>query len=597
MDTFLTMRRPHVTLLCALALGAVFAFSLLGCGGCAGTSRKVEQSEDLSAPDTQKPAKPAPTELHGIPLRPMEKDLTPDALNTFAYLVFTQAITHEDEQGLAASVPLLSRAHLPANVWLEGGVWLMGRKSSYAAVVMEEALKAWPDDISINLLYAETLLEKGMPERGIALMRDYLKRRPDSVEARLELALLLVKTKQFPEAEKLLNGITGKQRTPLVDYYHARALIGMDRGNEALPHLQRAAKEMPDFVEALVELAFIHERKGDLKAARAVYERLLRLNFSTQDVLLRLISISLRLNQPERALKYLRQGPDTPAFTLAAAGMFMESRHYLQAETLLKRLADQSVAPAEAFLMLSELAYEQRRDLNMAFSWLDKIPPRSKMAVRGALQRVQLLARAGKDSEALDAARKAGAAYPDAPEPAEAEIRLLARLQQKPQALETARKAVNRWQDNADMLFLLGSLQDETGDKKAAFTTMEQLLTLHPDHYQALNYVGYTLAEEERELDRAITLLIKADRLAPNQAYIVDSLAWAYFKAGKLDEALREIRRAVKLDEQSDPSIWEHYGDIAARKGLTEEARRAYRKALEHKPDNAEALRQRLSQL
>ncbi|MBO6170809.1 MAG: tetratricopeptide repeat protein [Desulfovibrio sp.] len=186
---------------------------------------------------------------------------------------------------------------------------------------------------------------------------------------------------------------------------------------------------------------------------------------------------------------------------------------------------------------------------------------------------------------------------PDAPELAEAEIRLLARLQQKPQALETARKAVDRWQDNADMLFLLGSLQDETGDKKAAFTTMEQLLTLHPDHYQALNYVGYTLAEEERELDRAVTLLIKADRLAPNQAYIVDSLAWAYFKSGKLDEALREIRRAVKLDEQSDPSIWEHYGDIAARKGLTEEARRAYRKALEHKPDNAEALRQRLSQL
>ena len=43
----------------------------------------------------------------------------------------------------------------------------------------------------------------------------------------MELALLLVKTKQYPEAEDLLNSITGKQRTPLVDYYHARALIGM----------------------------------------------------------------------------------------------------------------------------------------------------------------------------------------------------------------------------------------------------------------------------------------------------------------------------------------------------------------------------------
>ena len=126
---------------------------------------------------------------------------------------------------------------------------------------------------------------------------------------------------------------------------------------------------------------------------------------------------------------------------------------------------------------------------------------------------------------------------------------------------------------------------------------MEQLIALHPDNYQALNYVGYTLAEENRDLDRALSLLVKADKLAPGQSYIVDSLAWAYFKAGKMDDALREIRRAVKLDEHIDASIWEHYGDIAARAGLTDEARTAYQKAIELKPANAEALRQRLSHL
>ena len=126
---------------------------------------------------------------------------------------------------------------------------------------------------------------------------------------------------------------------------------------------------------------------------------------------------------------------------------------------------------------------------------------------------------------------------------------------------------------------------------------MEQLITKHPDNYQALNYVGYTLAEENRDLDRALTLLVRADEIAPNQSYIVDSLAWAYFKAGKIDDALKEIRRAVTLDEHTDASIWEHYGDIAARAGLKDEARAAYQKAMELKPDNAEALRQRLSHL
>lgn len=53
----------------------------------------------------------------------------------------------------------------------------------------------------------------------------------------------------------------------------------MDRPNEAVAYLQRAIKDTPDFVEALAELAFIYEQKPDLKAARGVYEKLLKLNF------------------------------------------------------------------------------------------------------------------------------------------------------------------------------------------------------------------------------------------------------------------------------------------------------------------------------
>ena len=82
-----------------------------------------------------------------------------------------------------------------------------------------------------------------------------------------------------------------------------------------------------------------------------------------------------------------------------------------------------------------------------------------------------------------------------------------------------------------------------------------------------------------------------------DRSYIVDSLAWALYKLGRNEEALTAIRRAVKLDEHVDASIWEHYGDIALKMGLKDEARTAYQKALDLKPANADALRQRLSQL
>ena len=592
------MKRKTIALLCALALAATTSLSLLGCGGCAGNKPQSGQTSGQSAVE-EKPAplQKEPASLQDVPVRPLEAELSPEARSTYAYLLYAQALLDEDEAALLQAASMFRESPVPAKVWMEGGVWLMSRKSPNAVILLEQALSVWPEDMSLNLLYAEALMEHGMPERGVTLMRAYLQKHPDSLDARLELALLLVKSKQFTEAEKLLNSIPAKQRSPLVDYYHARALIGMARQNEAIPYLQKAIKEMPDFVEALAELAFIHEQSGELREARTVYEKLIKLNFSTQDVALRLVNISLRLKQPEKALQYMRLGPDTVPFKLTVASMFMDSRHYLQAESLLKQIVADGGAPGEVYLLLADLTYEQRRDLPMALSWLDKLPPTSKSAGRSRLLRAQLLAEAGQNENALKVVRQGQKDFSDVPDFWEFEIRLMARQKQMADALKVARAAAKTWPDNTDLAFLLGSLLDETGDKKSAFTVMEGILTSHPDNYQALNYVGYTLAEENRDLERAVKLLVRADELSPNQSYIVDSLAWALFKSGRQEEALKEIRRAVKLGDQVDSSIWEHYGDIALRSGLKDEARKAYQKALDLKPANADALRQRLSPL
>ena len=137
----------------------------------------------------------------------------------------------------------------------------------------------------------------------------------------------------------------------MVDYYHARALIGMQRRAEAIPLLQKAIQVMPDFVEALVELAYAYEQQKQWNEARSVYEKLLRLQVSEQDVCLRLVHLSLRLNQPEKALKYFRKGPDSAAFKLTAVSMFLESRHYLQAERLLQEMLDKPAVPPDVFLL------------------------------------------------------------------------------------------------------------------------------------------------------------------------------------------------------------------------------------------------------
>lgn len=538
---------------------------------------------------------PSPGETESAVTVAPKNELSREALETYAYLLFIQAILDEDEAALLDVAPELEKSGAPQSIWLDGAVWLMSRKSPNAVVFLEQALKALPDDLSLNLLYAESLGDHGMASRGVEAMRAYAARNPDALDAKLELALLLVKDKQFDAAREILGQITPKQRTPLVDYYQAKALIGMDMTAEAIPYLRKAVKGMPDFAEALAELAFACEREGSYREARSLYEKLKKMNFSPQEVSLRLVNLSLKLKQPDKAVQYIKQGPDSLPFRLTGANMLLEARHYLQAENILKQIASRPDAPYEVYLLLADLSFEQRRNLNAAFAWLDKIDPSDPGASRAALLRIQLLTEAGKINQALAEADKAAETYPDSPEIQDMRIRLLAREKKTALALTAARDAAAKWPDSTALAFLLGSLLDEKGEKGEAMSVMEDILKKQPDNYQALNYVGFTLADENRDLVRALELLTKADELSPNQSYIVDSLAWALFRAGKGDEALRQIRRAVNLEEQPDPAVWDHYGDIAKGQGKRDEARKAYRRAIELKPANVNEIRKKLS--
>ena len=555
---------------------------------------------EASAPETVEPeaaTAPLSAETPKDETRPIEETLSPQARETYAYLLFIQALLDEDEAALLDVTPELATTSAPVSLWVDGGVWLMGRKSPNSVVFLENALKSYPEELPLNLLYSEALAQHGMAEKGASVMRAYANSHPDALDAKLQLALLLVKDKKFAEARELLDSIPAEVTDPLVPYYKARALIGMNKKNEAIPYLKKAIKSMPEFDEALVELASLYEEEGNYREARATYEKLLKFNFAPQQALLKIIGLSLKLNQPERAAQYARKGPDSAPFKLRAANMFMESRHFLQAERLLKQVAEMEDAPYEVYMLLADLVFEQRRDLKAALAWLDKTPADSQGASRARLLAVQLMAEAGKYDQAIEATDKGIADYPDMPEFWDMKIRLLARAKKTAEALEIAREATKKWPDSTQLAFLLGSILDDRGQKKEALEVMEGIIKKQPENFQALNYVGFSLAEQNRDLQRALELLSRADELSPNQAYIVDSLAWALFRAGRVEEALTQIRRAVGLGDTPDPAIWEHYGDIAAQRGEKEEARKAYRKAIELKPANMNDIRKRLSNI
>ena len=576
------MRNKTILLLCSALLSGSLSLSLLGCGGCASTQPR----SGAASPSFQ-----------GIEILPEEKELSPAAKDTYAYLLYMQALADEDEELLLQAAQQMTGGTLPAKAWLEGALWLDSRRSEKVLPLLELGLQVWPDDLPLNLFSAEALAAHGKTEQGLEQIRVFVARHPDSLDARMELILLLVKAKRFDEAEKHIGSIAAGERTPMVDYYHARALIGMQRRAEAIPLLQKAIQAMPDFVEALVELAYAYEQQKQWNEARTIYEKLLKLQVSEQDVCLRLVHLSLRLNQPEKALKYFRKGPDAAAFKLTAISMFLESRHYLQAERLLKEMLDEPGVPPDVFLMLAGIARDQRRDTELALSWLARIPASSPTAVQAEGLKAQILADAGKEKEALASVRNLQQRHARNETLLLLEVRLLARLKAMDEALARARQAVEIVPESSELPFTLGSLLDSLGKRDEAMKVMQGIVASHPEHYQALNYVGYSLAVQGKDLEHALELLQRADRLAPDQFFIVDSLAWALFRLGRTEEALQNIRRAVALVPSPEVEILEHYGDIAAAAGQKEEARKAYEQALKLKPANAESLRQRLGDL
>lgn len=72
-------------------------------------------------------------------------------------------------------------------------------------------------------------------------------------------------------------------------------------------------------------------------------------------------------------------------------------------------------------------------------------------------------------------------------------------------------------------------------------------LELDGENLTALNSLGYILADNDRDLSRALTCCRKAvDRKPDNPAYL-DSLGWTFYKLGKLPEAREYLKRALAI--------------------------------------------------
>ncbi len=114
-------------------------------------------------------------------------------------------------------------------------------------------------------------------------------------------------------------------------------------------------------------------------------------------------------------------------------------------------------------------------------------------------------------------------------------------------------------------------------------------LKLSPDQPELLNYLGYSWVDRNQHIAEALVMLEKARQLRPYDGYIVDSVGWAYYRLGRYDDAARTLEAAVLL-VPGDPTVNNHLGDALWKAGRRIDARFQWNHALTFSAEGSEKI-------
>ena len=150
------------------------------------------------------------------------------------------------------------------------------------------------------------------------------------------------------------------------------------------------------------------------------------------------------------------------------------------------------------------------------------------------------------------------------------------------EAIEVLKNNVNNIQkseDKAEMLCVLGDYYYKENVFRKAFLTYEKALKCNPNSTRVLNNYSYYLALQNFRLKKALQMSSKAVDLDPNNPTFIDTKGWVLFKLGRYQEARDVLRNAIANSSNPSAEINEHYGDALFMTGNKQNAYIYWKKA------------------
>jgi len=388
--------------------------------------------------------------------------------------------------------------------------------------LVKDLVKPYRQLPEAHFAVAQAALAANKYDAALAEIREALRIRPDWEAAALFQAQALISESRAKSLDYMTGFLAANPKAQEVRLNYARQLIGEKKFPEARAQFQRLLDDNPQNPDIAVTVALLSLQINDLDAAETQLKRVLELNYKDPD------SVRFHLGQVNEERKRFDEA----------------ARWYL------------AVEGGEQFVMAhARYAFMLARQGRVAEAraHLQSLQPQNEA------QRVQIV---------------------------QAEAQLMREAKAYKESFDILKTALDAHADNPDLLYDIALAAEKLDRLDVVETSLRRLIALKPDHAQAYNALGYTLADRTDRLTEARDYIEKALKLSPEDPFILDSMGWVEYRLGNHAEGLQYLQRA--FDQRPDPEIAAHLGEVLWVKGKKGEAEKVWRDSLRDNPGNEE---------
>ncbi|MFP5344966.1 MAG: tetratricopeptide repeat protein, partial [Gammaproteobacteria bacterium] len=408
-------------------------------------------------------------------------------------------------------------------------------------------------------------------------------------QAFLQIAAVLGTERNRRAALSLMGRLVERhENNPHAQFAYSNLAAGAGEYDVARQAVDKALALKPGWVNAVLLRVRIQQLQGDLNGATAYLaealqaapkDQLLRMTYA------RLLVDGLHLDEARAQLKEIaRQAGKNGEVLLALGVLSMQMNQPQDAGRYLKQAVKADAQRVEASYYLGQLA-ETGKQYAQAIEWYQAVNE-GDAYLDAQLRIGKLIAKQG-DVERARAYVRAIPLQDVSQQPIliQAEAELLGGQKRYAEAMQIYDDALAVAPDHVNLLYGRAMLAEKMDRFDITERDLRAILQRDPNNAEALNALGYTLADRNLRLEEARELIQRALELRPQDPATLDSMGWVLYRQGRHQEALRHLQSAYALSR--DAEIAAHLGEVLWVTGDQEQARKLWREALKNEPEHA----------